>query len=197
MVGLSAASGKAGEGDSLGYVREFLTEYPDFIADGTMTSNLVNPTATYRCRVEIRFRKTEGMTFRYNTHGARNIIPYDYEFADKQLTESIYNRDRSELLERKVIGAPTRSLFNFVWEVVQEAEKGAGVRSLILGGLMSVEQTTGKDRSQIVLERRFPGIPIQKVSFLFDDERRLRGIDILRADGGAHHLLIRRFRRMP
>lgn len=192
-LALGSSMAHAGGENSLQYVRDFLTTYPAFRAEGTMTSVLPGK-EPYRCRMEILFKKGGIMEFRYNTNGAKNIIPYDYFFENQRLWELIFNRDRSTLISKTEVGAPTRTLFNFVAELLEEAEKGAGLRSLVFNGLMSVEQNLVADQTQMTLERRFPGIPVKLVTFSFDEEKRLKSLKILQADGSEHRIVIRRFR---
>lgn len=193
LTGCLTEAQAGGEG-SMEFVRTFLERHPSFKAEGVMTSTLSDHKAPYRCRIEIDFTKPGTLDFRYNTDAARHIIPYDFVFAQKKLTETIYNRERSEILSRKELGAPTRTLFNFVADLLGEAEKGAGLKSLLFNGLMSVSESESSRRTQITLERRLPIIPIKTVHFTFDDDLRLRGLHILQADGSEHRLEVRRFR---
>ncbi len=154
---------RAGGEGSLDYVRSFLDTYPAFRAEGTMTTTMP-PNRTYRCRVLIVFQKGKSMKFSYNTDASRDIIPYDYLYEDRKLTETIYIRDRSKVESTTDIGAPTRLVFGFVWDLI-EAESNANLQGFIFNGLMSVEQNDLPKRTQIVLKRRLPGIPVEKAVF--------------------------------
>jgi len=187
------ADARAGEDAPVNFAREFLAEYPNFRAEGTMTSALAGR-PPYRCRFELEFSRAGGLTFRYNTDAARDIIPYDYRWADRRLRETVYNRQRTEILEEKEVGAPIRSLFNFVGDLLGEIEHGPGVKSLLFNGLMSMKQVEIHERIHLVLARRFPGVPVQEIQFGFDAAKRLRSIRISLTNGNEHLLEIRRFR---
>jgi hypothetical protein len=183
---------RAGGEGSLDYVRSFIEAYPAFRAEGTMTTTMP-PNKTYRCRVAIVFQKGKSMKFSYNTDASRDIIPYDYLFEDRKLTETIYNRDRSKTESSTDIGAPMRLVFGFVWDLL-EAESNANLQGFIFNGLMSVDQIDLAKRTQIVLKRRLPGIPVEKAVFLFDDDKRLRTLEIEQSGNIKHKIDIRRFR---
>lgn len=185
---------RAGGEGSLDYVRSFLDTYPAFRAEGTMTTTMP-PNRTYRCRVLIVFQKGKSMKFSYNTDASRDIIPYDYLYEDRKLTETIYIRDRSKVESTTDIGAPTRLVFGFVWDLI-EAESNANLQGFIFNGLMSVEQNDLPKRTQIVLKRRLPGIPVEKAVFLFDDDKRLRTLEIEQSGNIKHKIDIRRFRAL-
>lgn len=183
------------DGNALDFVRAFLQEYPRFRADGTMTSTLVGK-PPYRCRVEMVFDKQDAVLFSYNTDASKNIIPYDYNYADRRLQETVYNRDRSQVVKTTEVGAPNRTVFNFVWDVLREAEQGAGLNSLVFTGLMSLDRDDSKRGTTLILRRRIPAGPIESVKFTFDDDKRLRLIDIVQGNKDQHHLEIRRFRKI-
>jgi len=189
-----AAGAQAGGTGALDYVKKFLGHYPKFEAEGVMVSTPPSPNPPYRCRIEIHFNKGEGMKFFYNTDGAKNVIPYDYVYANRHLKETVYNRDRTQVLKKGDVGAPTSMIFNFIWDLLDEIEDGAGARSLVLNGLMSVEETENLRGAQITLKRRLPILPVEKVVFTFDRDQRLRGLQILQSDGTVHRIDIRRFR---
>lgn len=161
-----------------------------------MTSTLVGK-PPYHCRVEMTFNKVNAMLFSYNTDASKNIIPYDYAYADHALKETVYNRERSEVLHTAEIGAPTRTVFNFVWNLLYEAEHGAGFNSLLANGLMSITREDTARGIRIVLHRRIPTGPVEKVRFQFDDEGRLKSIEITQGDGSLHKIDIRKFRAEP
>jgi len=98
----------------------------------------------YRCRIEVVFDKQDAVLFSYNTDASKNIIPYDYNYADRRLRETIYNRDRSQIVSTTEVGAPNRTVFNFVWDLLREAEQGAGLNSLVFTGLMSLDRDDSK-----------------------------------------------------
>ncbi len=189
---LAATHARAGGDSSLDYAREFITRYPNFTAEGTMTSTLPGK-PPYRCRIEIVFKEEGSMKFLYNTNAAKNIIPYDYAYAGRKLTETVYNRTRTETVSETEVGAPNRTVFNFVWDLLSESQKGAGFRSLVLNGLMSVERQEANKRTRITLERRFPTIPVKSVVFTFDANQQLKFLNITQADGATHRIEILRF----
>ncbi len=193
FVALFASPSYAGSESTPDFVRRFLQRHPSFDAEGIMTSSL-SGRPPYRCRVEISFRKDSGVTFRYNTNAARNIIPYDFIYRDRHLTEKVFNRERSAILSDRELGPPNRTVFNFVWDVMRESSQGAGFKSLLLSGLMSDSREDSPGRTDISLERRFPVIPIQRVIFSFDADLRLKSLRIFLADGSTHRIDIRRFR---
>lgn len=187
-------SARAGGDSSLDYVREFIERYPNFSAEGTMISTLPGK-PPYRCRIEIVFKEKGAVTFLYNTNAAKNIIPYDYAYAERKLTETIYNRTRTETVSETEVGAPNRTVFNFVWDVLKEAKKGAGFRTFVLNGLMSIERQDANKRTRITLERRFPSIPVKSVVFTFDASQQLKFLNITQADGATHRIEIQRFHK--
>lgn len=193
LLAVGSARAGADSGSAGDFVRSFLEEYPRFKAEGVMTSTLAGR-PPYRCRVEMAFDKTDSVLFEYNTDGAKNIIPYDYAYADHKLRETIYNRDRSQVKSQTEIGAPTRTVFNFVWDLLYEAEHGAGFNSFLFNGLMSIKRDDPPKGTVITLQRRIPAGPVEKVVFTFDDERRLKRLEIKQGDGSGHRIDIRRFR---
>ncbi len=195
---LAQALGVAGgePGSAVDFAKTFLEKYPRFRAEGVMTSTLAAK-PPYHCRVEMVFDKTNAVLFSYNTDGAKNIIPYDYAYADHELHEKIYDRDRTHVLKNTEIGAPTRTVFNFVWNILYEAEHGAGINSLVANGLMSIEREDNGKGTKILLRRRIPTGPIEKVAFAFDDDDRLKTIEIVQGDGSIHRIEIKRFRPDP
>ena len=183
------------DGNALDFVRSFLQEYPRFRADGIMTSTLVGK-PPYRCRVEMVFDKQDAVLFEYNTDASKNIIPYDYAYADRRLRETVYNRDRSQTVSTTEVGAPNRTVFNFVWDLLREAEQGAGLNSLVFTGLMSLDRDDSKRGTVLTLRRRIPAGPIESVKFTFDDDKRLRLIEIVQGNKDQHRIEIRRFRKI-
>ncbi len=199
MLALSLAvpARAGGDGDSaLDFARSFLQKYPKFQAEGVMTSTLVGK-PPYHCRVAMAFNKTNAVLFSYNTDASKNIIPYDYAFADHALKETVYNRERTQVLHTEEIGAPTRTVFNFVWNLLYEAEHGAGFSSLLANGLMSINRDDTSRGTRIILRRRIPTGPVDKVRFQFDDESKLKSIEITQGDGTVHKIDIRKFRAEP
>lgn len=191
----SAGAGSDG-GSALEYTRNFLERYPRFRAEGVMTSSLVDR-APYRCKVEVEFDKSDSVLFSYNTDAAKNIIPYDLAYANHQLRETVYNRDRSQEIKSTVVGAPMRTIFNFVWDLLREAEQGVGFNSLVFNGLMSIDRQDFEKGTTITLHRRIPAGPVEKVLFTFDSEQRLKKIEITQGDRSQHRIDIRKFRRNP
>ncbi len=98
------------------------------------------------------------------------------------------------VLSIRDVGMPMRTIFGFVWDLLDEAEHGSGLRSFLFNGLMSVQEIDQPHRTQVVMERRLPGIPVKKVLFVFDDAYRLRSLQIFQSDGTVHRIEIRRFR---
>lgn len=186
-------SARAGGDDAIDFVRSFLEKYPRFRAEGMMTSSLKGR-APYRCRVDMSFDKKDAVLFRYNTDAAKNIIPYDYAYEDRTLKETVYNRERTEVLSSVEVGAPNRSMFNFVWDLLREAEQGVGLRSLLFNGLMNLEKESGKKSTSLTLRRRIPAGPVETVHFVFDDDQRLRMMEIKLSNGNQHRIEIRKFR---
>jgi len=199
LLGLTfLSSARAGsDGESVAdFTAGFLQRYPQFRAEGTMTSSLIGK-LPYRCKVSIVFLKGESVLFSYNTDGVKNIIPYDFAYKDHNVKETIFVRDRTQIQQTDMLGAPTRTLFNFVWDLLYEAEHGAGIHSLLFNGLMSVtRQELGKG-TKITMDRRIPAGPVEKVVFTFDGDQKLRMIDILQGDGSSHRIELRRFRAEP
>lgn len=175
------------------FVRGFLAKYPRFRAEGTMTSTLKGR-PPYRCRVDMTFNKKDSVLFRYNTDAAKNIVPYDYAYADRGLQETVYNRERTEVTKSVEVGAPNRTVFNFVWDLMREAEQGAGFNSMLFNGLMSLNKETVKKNTTLTLRRRIPAGPVERVDFLFDDDQRLKLLEIKLSNGDRHRIEIRRFR---
>lgn len=175
------------------FVRSFLQKYPRFHAEGTMTSSLTGRTP-YRCRVEMVFDKKDAVLFSYNTDASKNIVPYDYAYANRHLKETVYNRDRTEVLKSAEVGAPNRTVFNFVWDLLGEAETGAGFNSLLFNGLMGIARENSRKGTVISLRRRIPAGPVETVRFTFDPDQKLRTVEITLGNGDRHRIDIRRFR---
>lgn len=191
---------QAGEGEPKPEIREFLNaflkEHPRFRASGVLVSQEPGkPPVT--CGARATFDRTAGAVFAYNTNAEKEAKdPYDFYYWNRTLTLLVYDRGRSTLEKREEVGAPYRSLFNFVWDVLKEAESGPGVKSLIFSGLMHAEIESRRDRTQITFHRRFGALPVRYLLFEFDRKRRLKTMTIVEGDGSSHIFHVRSTQRL-
>lgn len=167
------------------FLKTFLTEQPRFQASGIFTSRKAGkPPVT--CGARVRFDKDVGAVFSYNTSGEEDLEPYDFYYWKRTLALFVYDRERNTIVKSELLGAPLRPLFNFVWDVVEEGEKGRGIKSLIFSGLMrmTVEENAGS--ISVVFTKNLVPLPIRELSFTFDTGYRLRAFKLTESDGSTH-----------
>ena len=186
---------QAGEGEPGPDVREFLSaflqEHPRFRASGILTSQEPGqkPVA---CGARATFDRESGAVFAYNTNGEKDAKdPFDFYYWNRSLTLLVYDRTRSERLKHEDLGAPYRTVFNFVWDVLKEAESGPGFKSLIFSGLMHMEIETRRDGTRLSFERRLGALPVREIVFTFDRKRRLKTMTIIEGNGSSHLFQVR------
>ncbi len=133
-----------------------------------------------------------------NTDALQNIVPYDHASADRRLNETVYNRERIEVLKSIDVGAPNRSILTSCESLIHGA--GACERastSLVFNGLMSLEKNPQKRPTTLVLAPPYSAGPVETVHFVFDDDQRLRMLEIKLSNGDRHRIELRRFRLNP
>ncbi len=176
------ADDKGEEAGADDFIRAFLREQPRFRIAGAITIKQPGKPPV-ECGARIRFDRDTGAVFAYNTTGGEPE-PYDFYFWNKNLALFVYNRDRSAVVKSEWLGAPFRPAFGFIWDVLREAEKGAGFRTLLFSGLMRMEMHARGGITEIFFVKRFGPISVEKISFVFDKNYRLRSM-LLTETGGA------------
>lgn len=177
----AVADDKGPETGPLEFARVFLEEQPRFRIKGTLTIRKPGEPPV-ECGARLRFDRDTGAVFAYNTTGDEPE-PYDFYFWNNSLSLFVYDRHRSRIVKAETLGAPYRTAFSFVWGVLREAEKGAGLRTLLLSGLMRLEMTPRPGGTEIAFHRRFGPISVEKISFLFDEAYRLRSFHLVQDNG--------------
>ncbi len=166
------------------FIREFLREQPRFRISGIITIKKPGKPPV-ECGARIRFDRNTGAVFAYNTTGDEPE-PWDFYFWNKNLALFVYNRDRSTVVKSEWLGAPYRPAFNFIWDVLREAEKGAGFRTLLFSGLMQMDMHTHGGITEIFFVKRFGPISVEKISFTFDENYRLRAMQLTESTGATY-----------
>lgn len=166
------------------FIREFLREQPRFRITGSITIRQPGKPPV-ECGARIRFDSDTGAVFAYNTTGDEPE-PYDFYFWNKNLALFVYSQDRSTVVKSEWLGAPYRPAFNFIWDVVREAEKGAGFRTLLFSGLMQMDMQTHGGITEISFVKRFGPLSVEKISFVFDENYRLRSMQLTESSGATY-----------
>jgi hypothetical protein len=176
------------------FVRAFLREQPRFRITGTLVTRKVNQPVV-ECGAKLRFDRELGAAFAYNTTGAGDW-PYDFYYWNRTLHLFVYDTDRTTLIKAETLGAPYRTAFNFVWEVLREAEEGAGLTTLIFNGLMHLEVKPRPGGAEVLFTRRFGPLAVKRISFVFDDAYRLRSMALEETDGDTYHFKAQTFEKL-
>jgi hypothetical protein len=180
----SHADEKGPEASPNDFIRTFLSEQPRFRVRGTFTIKKPGQ-PPIECGARLRFDRDVGAVFAYNTTGDEPE-PYDFYFWNNSLALFVYNRDRTSIVKSELLGAPYRPAFSFIWDVLSEASKGAGVRTFLFSGLMRMEMTAQGDTSEITFHKRFGPISVEKISFTFDEDYRLRSMLLVESGGNTY-----------
>jgi hypothetical protein len=176
------------------FIRAFLREQPRFRVTGNFVIRQPGKPAV-ECGARMRFDRDTGAVFAYNTTGA-DPEPYDFYFWNKNLALFVYDRNRSTVVKSEWLGVPYRPAFNFVWDVLREAEKGAGLRTLLFSGLMQMQMQTRGGVTEIIFLKRFGPISVEKVSFAFDPDYRLRSMHLLDSSGATYSFKTQTYERI-
>lgn len=178
--------------DTWHFLDDLLEASPNFHARGVMTSNYADK-PTVKTNIALAFDKERGAWFAWDTAGKAKSFPYDWFFCDGQLQETVYDETRSRQIKRSMVGMPIRPLFNFVWSVVREVEKGPGVNTLLFKGVMKVDHQKTDDGYKVIFSRRLPPVTVERTTFRFDRAYRLKAIEVLESNGNRHKIEIRRY----
>lgn len=178
--------------DTWHFLNDLLNKAPRFHARGVMTSNYADK-PTVKANVALAFDKDRGAWFAWDTAGKAKKFPYDWFFCDGQLQETVYDETRSKEIKKSMVGMPVRPLFNFVWGVLQEVEKGPGMNTFLFKGLMKVDHEKTDDGYKVIFSRRLAPIAVEKTTFRFDRAYRLKLIEVIESNGNRHKIEIRRY----
>jgi hypothetical protein len=188
------ADDKGAEASPTDFIRSFLTEQPRFRVKGTFTIRRPGE-APIECGARLRFDRDVGAVFAYNTTGDEPE-PWDFYFWNNSLALFVYDRHRTAIVKSELLGAPYRPAFCFVWDVLREASKGAGVRTFLFSGLMRMEMTPHASGTEFTFHKRFGPISVEKVSFVFDEDYRLRSMLLVETGGTTHSFKTVTFEKM-
>jgi hypothetical protein len=191
---LAHADDKGPEASPNDFIRAFLTEQPRFRVRGTFTIKKPGQ-PPIECGARLRFDRDVGAVFAYNTTGDEPE-PYDFYFWNNSLALFVYDRDRTNIVKSELLGAPYRPAFCFIWDVLREASKGAGVRTFLFSGLMRMEMTTQAGVTEITFVKRFGPISVEKISFAFDEGYRLRSMQLVETNGNTYSFRTISFEKM-
>jgi hypothetical protein len=164
------------------FIRAFLREQPRFRVKGVFTIKKPGEPPV-ECGARLRFDRDVGAVFAYNTTGDEPE-PYDFYFWKNSLALFVYDRHRTTVVKSELLGAPYRPAFCFVWDVLRESAKGPGVRSFLFSGLMRMDMKPIRGGTEFTFTKRFGPISVEKISFTFDEDYRLRSMH-LEEKGGA------------
>jgi hypothetical protein len=190
----ASADDKGPETTPLDFVRAFLREQPRFRIRGTFTIRKPGQ-PPFECGARLRFDRDVGAAFAFNTTGA-DAEPYDFYFWHNSLVLFVYDRDREHVTKAELLGIPYRPAFCFVWDVLREASKGAGVRSLLFSGLMRMDMSATQGGTEITFRKRFGPISVEKITFTFDGHYRLRSMVLVESGGGTYSFKTVAFEKM-
>ncbi len=174
-------------------IKAFLQEQPRFRAAGIFTSKVPGkPPVT--CGARIHFDKDVGAVFSYNTTG-EELEPYDFYFWNRTLALFVYNRERKDILKSEMQGAPLRTVFNFVWDILKEAEEGAGLKTLVFSGLMKMTLDESGDTIRIVFRKRLMPLPVKDITFVLNKDYQLAEMHLTESNGRAHSFAVQQFQK--
>lgn len=174
-------------------IKAFLQEQPRFRAAGIFTSKVPGkPPVT--CGARIRFDKDVGTVFSYNTTGEQ-LEPYDFYFWNRTLALFVYDRARKDILKSEMQGAPLRPVFNFVWDILGEAEEGAGLKTLVFSGLMQMTLDESGDSIRIVLRKRLMPLPVKDITFVLNKDYQLAEMNLTESNGSTHSFVVQQFQK--
>jgi hypothetical protein len=194
-TGLGRADEKGPEAQPLDFVRAFLREQPRFRITGTLVTRKVNQPVV-ECGAKLRFDREVGAAFAYNTTGAEDW-PYDFYYWNRTLHLFVYDTHRTTVIKAETLGAPYRTAFNFIWDVLREAEEGAGLTTFVFNGLMQMAVKARPDGAEVVFTRRFGPVSVKKISFVFDEAYRLRTMFFEETDGDTYFFKAQTYEKMP
>lgn len=190
----ASADDKGPEATPNDFIKAFLSEQPRFRVRGTFTIKKPGQ-PPIECGARLRFDRDVGAVFAYNTTGDEPE-PYDFYFWNNSLALFVYDRERTTIVKSELLGAPYRTAFCFIWDILREASKGAGVRTFLFSGLMRMEMTTHGGETEITFVKRFGPISVEKISFSFDEGYRLRAMQLVETNGNTYSFKTSSFEKM-
>jgi len=198
LLGLIAVSAHAGDStpepqELETFLKHFLREQPRFRATGLFTLKKAGKPAVV-CEARIHFDKDVGAVFAYNTD-ARELEPWDFYYWKRHLALFVYDRERQTVLKSELQGAPLRPVFNFVWDVIEEGEKGRGLKSLIFSGLMRTRFEETSEAITVSFRKNLIPLPVRDLIFTFDPAYRLQSIKLTESDGSTHSFQVLQFQK--
>lgn len=176
------------------FIRTFLEEQPRFKVAGTFTIKQPGKPPV-ECGARLRFDRENGAVFAYNTTGA-DVEPYDFYFWNKNLALFVYDRQRTTVTKAEWLDTPYRMAFNFVWDVLREAEKGAGFHTLLFSGLMRMELRSRGGLTEVLFLKRFGPMSVEKITFVFDSAYHLRSMQLEEANGAVYSFKAQTYEKM-
>lgn len=188
------ADDKGPEATPNDFIKAFLSEQPRFRVMGTFTIKKPGQ-PPIECGARLRFDRDVGAVFAYNTTGDEPE-PYDFYFWNNSLALFVYDRERTTIVKSELLGAPYRPAFSFIWDILHEASKGAGVRTFLFSGLMRMEMSTQGGVTEITFVKRFGPISVEKISFTFDQGYRLRSMQLVETNGNTYSFKTSSFEKM-
>lgn len=174
-------------------IKAFLREQPRFRAAGIFTSKVPGKPPVI-CGARIRFDKDVGTVFSYNTTG-EELEPYDFYFWNRTLALFVYDRGRENILKSEIQGAPLRTVFNFVWDILDEAEEGAGLKTLVFSGLMQMTLDESGETIKIVFRKRMFPLPVKEINFVLNKDYELAEMNLTESNGSSHSFVVQQFQK--
>jgi len=174
-------------------IKAFLREQPRFRAAGIFTSKVPGKPPVV-CGARIRFDKEVGAVFSYNTTG-EELEPYDFYFWNRTLALFVYDRGRENILKSEIQGAPLRTVFNFVWDILDEAEEGAGLKTLVFSGLMQMTLDESGETIKIVFRKRMLPLPVKEITFVLNKDYELAEMNLTESNGSTHSFVVQQFQK--
>ncbi len=174
-------------------IKTFLREQPRFRATGTFTSKVPGKPAVVT-GARIRFDKDVGAVFAYNTSG-EDLEPYDFYYWKRSLALFVYDRERDTILKSELQGAPLRTVFNFVWDVLEEGENGAGLKTLVFSGLMRMTLEKSAEIIKITFRRRMMPLPVREITFVLNRDSQLAEMKLTESNGSIHTFAVEQFQK--
>jgi len=176
------------------FIRAFLSEQPRFRVNGTFTIKKPGQ-PPIECGARLRFDRDVGAVFAYNTTGDEPE-PYDFYFWNNSLALFVYDQNRTTIVKSELLGTPYRPAFCFIWDILREAQKGAGVRTFLFSGLMRMEMAPISGGTELTFYKRFGPISVAKISFAFDADYRLRAMQLVETNGSTYSFKTATFEKM-
>jgi hypothetical protein len=176
------------------FVARVLEANRSFVARGTVHCNYVGRTP-YQDPVSLGFDLEHGYFFSYEPADltrAWSLVYFANRPSEGSWTDRFAWKPRQVLTINTMtgytrpLGFPLHPVFNFCWGLFQESTNQPGFRTFLTNSLMRVRVERHATGSELILTRRWPFLPVRRITFVFNHSDRLTFLKLLEADGSSH-----------